>query len=74
MFSQTSRSEEADLPPIPLTFRALPGIPHVLHADVQVGSVEAAVFGFGVVILKVLSEKLKGGRVHVRSVSVSYHV
>lgn len=45
-----------------LTFGALPGGPHVLHTDVQVGSVEAAVFGFGVVILQILPEKLRRRR------------
>lgn len=50
-----------------LTFRALPGGPHVLHADVQVGSVEAAVFGFGVMILQILPEKLRRRRRRRRS-------
>lgn len=45
-----------------LTFRAFPGRPHVLHADVEVGTVEAAVFGFGVLVLQVLPEKLRRGR------------
>lgn len=46
-------------PSLTPTFGALPGVPHVLHADVGVGSVEAAVFGFGVVILQILPEKLR---------------
>lgn len=45
-----------------LTFRGFPGGPHVLHADVEVGTVEAAVFGFGVVVLQVLPEELRRGR------------
>lgn len=45
-----------------LTFRAFPGRPHVLHADVEVDTVEAAVFGFGVVVLQVPPEKLRRGR------------
>lgn len=45
-----------------LTFRGFPGRPHVLHTDVEVGTVEAAVFGFGVVVLQVLPEKLRRGR------------
>lgn len=46
-------------PSLTPTFGALPGVPHVLHADVGVGSVEAAVLGFGVVILQILPEKLR---------------
>lgn len=45
-----------------LTFGAFPGRPHVFHADVEVGTVEVAVFGFGVVVLQVLPEKLRRGR------------
>lgn len=44
-----------------LTFRALPGGPHVLQADVEVDTVEAAVFGFGVMVLQVLPKKLSSG-------------
>lgn len=52
-----------------LTYGALPGGPHVLHADVQVGPVEAALFGFGVVILQILPEKLIARFTHQHIIS-----
>ena len=41
------------------TFRALPRVPQVLHADELVVPVEAVVLGFGVVVIQIFSQKLQ---------------
>lgn len=40
---------------VALTFRTLPGVPQVLHADELVVTVETVVLGFGVMVVEVLS-------------------
>lgn len=42
-----------------LTFRALPRVPQVLHADELVVPVEAVVLGLGVVVVEVFSQELQ---------------
>ena len=40
------------------TFRTLPHIPQVFHADELVVSMETVVLGFGVMVIQVLSQEL----------------
>lgn len=42
------------------TFRALPCVPQILHADELVITMKAVVLGFGVVVVQVLSQELWG--------------